>query len=107
VQGDLQITDRWRTTSAPLIKASIVISQQTVRKLTHKSALFGTKPPGHLVPYETAPGLTSPGGFGAPDLSAEPLHVCVWIHTFVCDAARIRPGRGQKPWCDPCLEQEA
>jgi hypothetical protein len=66
VQADLQITDRWRITSAPLIKASIVISQQTVRELTHKSALFGTKPPGHLVPYETAPGLTSPAASARP-----------------------------------------
>jgi hypothetical protein len=61
-----KIRDRWRITSAPLIKGSIVISQQTVRELTHKSALFGTKPPVHLVPYEPAPGLTS------SDASARP-----------------------------------
>jgi hypothetical protein len=35
------------------------------------------------------------------------LHVCVWNHTFTCDAARTRPWRGPNAWCDPCLEEGA
>ena len=47
--------------------------------------------------HEAALGPYQLASFGAPDLSADSLHVCVWIHTFTCDAARTRPWRGQNP----------
>ena len=48
-QDDLQITDRWRITSALLMGASIVMSfNRKSRGLTHKSTFFGTTLPVHL-----------------------------------------------------------
>ena len=55
------------------------------------------------VPCEAAPGPTSSGASARLTPSADSLHVCVSLHTFTCDAARIRPGRGatlakEGPW---------
>jgi hypothetical protein len=58
-------------------------------------------------PMERRRVLSRSGASARPTPLEDSLHVCVWIHTFTCDAARTGPGRGPNAWCDPCLEEGA
>lgn len=59
------------------------------------------RPPTPACPSATRRSMLAPG------FLADSGHVCVWIYTLACDAARPRPQNRENAWRNPCLGEYA